>query len=131
MFQDDQIELHCDKLERGGERPALAREPRRPPVIRKVAEYTVREGTLDRVQAAITLFVASVHSAEPETVYEAYRRGEGRSFVHFMVFRNAEAEETHRQASYTAAFVEALYPYCIDPPRFTDLHAVGRRADQG
>ena len=94
-------------------------------MIRKVAEYTVREGAVEAVEAAIGRFVAAVRAAEPRTTYEAYRRADGRSFLHFMGFESVEAEEAHRQAPYTAAFVDALYPRCIEPPRFTELHAVG------
>lgn len=93
-------------------------------MIRKIAEYTVHDGALEAVQEAIGRFVAAVHEAEPATVYEAYRLEEEHSFLHFMAFENADAEEAHRRAPYTQTFVAALYPRCVEPPRFTELRKV-------
>lgn len=93
-------------------------------MIRKVAEYTVRGGELEEVLDAVTRFVAAVRAAEPGTEYHAYRRGQTLSFVHFMTFPDAAAEQGHQQAPYTSEFVAALYPCCVEEPRFTDLNAV-------
>jgi quinol monooxygenase YgiN len=94
-------------------------------VIRRVAEYTIREGELEPVLDAIVRFVAAVRAAEPGTRYEAYRRADTLSFLHTMAFPDADAEDAHRRAAYTTAFVQALYPRCVEPPRFTELRAVG------
>lgn len=93
-------------------------------MIRKVAEYTVREGELDAVLGAVARFVATVRSAERDTEYSAYRRGDSLSFLHFIAFPDAEAEKAHQEAPYTSEFVAALYPRCVDPPRFTELSTV-------
>ena len=90
-------------------------------MIRRVAEYTVREGELDAVMDAVARFVAAVRAAEPRTGYEAYRRGETRSFLHLMAFPDDAAEQAHREAAYTGAFVAVLYPRCVEEPRFTEL----------
>lgn len=93
-------------------------------MIRKVAEYTVREGELDAVLDAVARFVAAVRSAEPGTEYSAYRRGDSLSLLHFMSFPDAEAEKAHQKAPYTSELVAVLYPRCVEPPRFTELRAV-------
>lgn len=94
-------------------------------MIRRVAEYTVREGELEVVLQAVRRFVAEVRAAEPRTRYEAYRRGETRSFLHFMAFPDAAAEQAHREAGYTAEFVEVLYSRCEEEPRFSEVVQVG------
>jgi quinol monooxygenase YgiN len=93
-------------------------------MITKIAEYTVKEDTLDDVVLAIKAFTAAVHEHEPQTFYEAYRRGQTPEFVHVMKFPNHELEEVHIRAPYTAAFVAALYPNCEKEPVFTTLTAV-------
>ncbi len=94
-------------------------------MIRKMAEYTVREGELEAVEHAVREFVRVVCQREPETVYHAYRRQGERRFVHFMAFADTAAEARHAQAPYTQRFVAALYPRCEAPPVFTDLQIIG------
>lgn len=93
-------------------------------MIRRIAEYTVRDGELDAVENAIARFVDAVRTHEPATTYHAYRRTGSNAFIHFMAFPNDDAQRTHRQADYTAEFVAALYPRCLEEPVFTDLRAV-------
>lgn len=93
-------------------------------MIHRIAEYRILAGEGAPVTEAVAEFVAAVRAHEPETRYEAYRRGEGLDFIHFMTFPDADAEERHRRASYTARFVEILYPRCEAPPDFTRLFPV-------
>jgi quinol monooxygenase YgiN len=93
-------------------------------MIRRIAEYTIREGELDTITAAIRRFVDAVRAYEPETRYDAYRRADTSTFIHFMAFPTEGLMRRHQQAAYTATFVEVLYPRCSEPPRFTDLEAV-------
>lgn len=93
-------------------------------MIRRVAEYTIREGELEVVEEAVRRFVAAVRSQEPATTYEAYRLGDGLSFLHFMAFPDEEAERAHQRAQYTTDFVDVLYPHCLEAPRFTELAPV-------
>jgi quinol monooxygenase YgiN len=94
-------------------------------VIRKMAEYTVRDGELETVELAIREFVQAVCQYEPKTVYHAYRRQGEPRFVHFMAFPDAAAETRHAHAAYTQHFVELLYPRCEARPVFTDLEIIG------
>ena len=94
-------------------------------MIRKIAEYTVREGELETVEGAIREFVQAVARYEPETVYHAYQRQGQRQFIHLMCFADATAETRHSNASYTQRFVNVLYPRCEAQPVFTDLTMIG------
>ncbi|MBI4520121.1 MAG: hypothetical protein HY701_04750 [Gemmatimonadetes bacterium] len=90
-------------------------------MICKTAEYKVRAGELGPVTAAIAEFLDAIQRHEPATLYEAFQRPDGVSFVHFMVFPDQASEQRHRGAPYTQRFVEALYPRCGSPPVFTDV----------
>ena len=65
---------------------------------------------MEVVLTAVAEFVAAIRDHEPETTYEAYRRGDTLSFVHFMAFPDAQAEHQHQTAPYTQRFVELLDP---------------------
>ncbi len=93
-------------------------------MIRKVAEYTVRDGEVETVLAAIREFVQAVAQSEPSTVYEAYQRQGQPAFIHVMTFVDAAAEERHQAAPYTRRFVEILHPRCTAQPAFTELTAI-------
>jgi quinol monooxygenase YgiN len=94
-------------------------------MIRLMAEYRIKEGTLDVVQTAVKKFVAAIHEAEPETEYTPYRVGDSDRFIHVMAFVDDAAQERHQQADYTSQFVEVLYPNCSELPTFTTLEVIG------
>lgn len=94
-------------------------------MIRKIANYPVREDEIEIVIEAVKEFVAAINENEPGTVYTAYRLGNGASFIHFMAFPGEGEEERHRTAEYTKKFTEILYPLCVAPPEFTDLDLLG------
>lgn len=93
-------------------------------MIRLIAQYRIKEGTLDQVQAAIREFVSAVAQEEPETEYQAYRLAGSRDFLHLMAFTDEEVQEQHQGAEYTLAFVEALYPNCEEEPKFTPVELI-------
>lgn len=100
-------------------------------MIRRIAEYLIRPGEEGPVIEAIGAFVAAVRANEPDTTYEACIRDDGLSFIHFMAFPDAAAEERHRRAPYTEEFVAALYPRCEAPPVFSELSVVEPAGDAG
>ncbi|MEX0685787.1 MAG: antibiotic biosynthesis monooxygenase [Balneolales bacterium] len=93
-------------------------------MIRLIAQYRIKEGSLDKVQAAIQKFVTSVEREEPETRYEAYQLTDSNEFLHIMAFPNESAQEKHQNALYTIEFVEILYPNCIEEPKFTPVSII-------
>lgn len=90
-------------------------------MIPKIAEYEVKQDKIDEAEQAIEEFVAAISREEPGTIYTAYQKADGRSFIHFMAFPDQAAEHKHQRAPYTLRFVEALYPNCEEEPSFTDL----------
>jgi quinol monooxygenase YgiN len=93
-------------------------------MLRIMAEYRIKAGTLEVVQSAIKEFVAAVHESDPETEYISYQVGDSDRFIHIMVFIDQDARDHHQQADYTARFVEVLYPNCSQLPEFTPLEIV-------
>jgi quinol monooxygenase YgiN len=93
-------------------------------MIRQMAEYRIKEGTLDTVQTAVKKFVAAVHHAEPETEYTPYRVGDSNQFIHVMAFVDEAAQKRHQKAEYTLQFVKVLYPNCEEMPTFTPLTVI-------
>ena len=93
-------------------------------MIRLMAEYRIKEGTLKVVQSAIREFVTSIHAAEPETEYIPYRVGDSDRFIHIMAFTDEDAQQHHQNADYTTKFVEILYPNCSQLPEFTPVDIV-------
>ena len=94
-------------------------------INRKIAEYKVKPDKVAEAERAIKAFVTAIAVEEPDTLYVAYRKVDGVSFIHFMAFPDQGAEKVHQQAPYTMQFVEVLYPNCEVQPRFTDLTLVG------
>lgn len=94
-------------------------------MISKIAQYQIREEAKPEVVAAIRRFVAAVRDAEPATEYRAFEMPDGVRFIHLMRFPDTAAESVHREATYTAQFVEVLYPRCIEAPAFTDVTEIG------
>lgn len=90
-------------------------------MVTRIAQFRIAPDARADVEAAIRAFVAAIRRMEPDTDYRAYGLPDGVSYIHFMSFSSDAAEAAHRAAPYTAAFVDALYPRCEEPPRFTSL----------
>lgn len=90
-------------------------------MVIKIAEYTIKRGEVNIVLESISKFVGAIRKNEPETFYEAYRRGDSLEFVHLMKFKDDVAEKRHQKADCTSEFVSVLYPRCEIEPHFTDL----------
>jgi quinol monooxygenase YgiN len=93
-------------------------------MINKIAEFKVKAEKLEECRKAIAEFVEATKS-EPGTLrYEAFVKEDGVSFVHFMQFKDEEAEKFHQKTPHVQKFVEVLYPNCEIEPRFTELKEV-------
>lgn len=91
-------------------------------MIAKIAEFKVKVDKLEECKKAIAEFVAAVKANEPGTIlYESYQKTDSVSFIHTMYFKDAEAEEMHKNSPYVKKFVDILYPNCEIKPTFTDL----------
>lgn len=93
-------------------------------MIRLIAQYRIKEGELDNVLDAVKKFISAVKREEPETKYEAYNLANSHEFLHIMAFPNESAQQKHQKAPYTLEFVEALYPNCLEEPKFTPVSMI-------
>jgi len=90
-------------------------------MIVKLVRYRIHRTDAPVVEAAVRDFVSAVAEHERQTTYSAYRATNGVSYVHLMTFPDEGAEQRHRGAAYTKAFVDRLYPLCDAGPTFSDL----------
>lgn len=90
-------------------------------MVRLIAEYRIKENSLDEVREAIRQFVSAVKQEESNTEYNAYQLGDTYEFIHLMTFPDETAQKEHQNASYTEVFAETLYPHCVEEPKFTTL----------
>lgn len=93
-------------------------------MIRLLAEYRIKKGTLEAVEDTVKDFLSAVRESEPETVYEAFQVGDSDRFIHLMTFIDEAAQERHQEAKYTSDFVGLLYPNCAVMPAFTPLKVI-------
>ena len=95
--------------------------------IHTIAEYQVRPSGVESVQRAIEEFVSYVRVEEPGTwMYTAWQRQQDPTrFVHFFIFENADAHETHSRSAAVKRFEAAYRPELIsDSVAFTDYNLV-------
>ncbi len=94
-------------------------------MIYKTARYRVKKEELEFVKKAISEFVDEVKKNEPDTLsYDAYMEDDDLSFLHFMSFKDREAEEYHRATPHVKEFVKKLYPTCDIEPYFTEIKLI-------
>jgi len=89
-----------------------------------LVRYRVKKDKVDEAEKAVHAFIHAVQSEGETSSYEAFREPDGVTFLHFMSFRDDEAERQHREASHTKAFTQALYPLCDEEPVFTELSLI-------
>jgi quinol monooxygenase YgiN len=80
--------------------------------IYTIAEYRVRKSGIDKVKRAIQEFVPYVKANEPGTrMYLAWQQEEDPTrFVHFFIFENEAAHETHARSDAVRKFEAAHGP---------------------
>jgi quinol monooxygenase YgiN len=94
--------------------------------IYKTARFQVKSQSIEKCKAAIREFVTYVQNNEPGTLlYTAQQEVEDPTqFMHFFIFTDAEAEETHRTSDAVKHFTGILYPETVDGVVFTDYTLV-------
>ena len=95
-------------------------------MICKTVQYKVKAGEVDKAKAAIAEFIRHIKKGEPDTLYYySYQHSsDHHKFMHVMAFKDAAAEEKHKNSSYCKAFVDIIYPLSVEGPDFTDLEPV-------
>ena len=94
--------------------------------IFKTAQYQVRPESVDKCTEANREFIAYVKTNEPGTLrYTCLQRvDDPTSFMNFMIFQDAGAEEQHRKSEGVRRFTEILYPETVAGVAFTDYATV-------
>lgn len=90
-----------------------------------MVRYRVKKDKVELIRKAVTEFVEKVkmYEAGGTVAYDAFQEDEV-SFVHFMTFKNDQAQKAHEIADHTNKFVDILYPNCEKEPVFTELKIV-------
>lgn len=100
-------------------------------MIQRIVTYRVREDAIDDALTAIEEFVAGIRAVEARTIsYHAYQYPHDPArFFHTMTFEDEEGRSIHVDTPHVRAFIERLYPLCVDPPAFEDIKIVASATD--
>ena len=90
--------------------------------IYKTAHFQIQPAHLNTAKQAIEEFITYIQANEPDTIiYTSVQlKSDETTFMHFMGFVDAAAEEKHRTSSGVQRFVEVLYPVTVDGVTFVD-----------
>lgn len=101
--------------------------------IYQTARFKVRSGALEQCERAIREFVAYVKEHEPGTLLytSVQEREDPTSFLHYFLFQDEVARDTHRNSAAVKRFTDVLYPLTLAPVEFIEytLVASTREAD--
>ena len=92
--------------------------------VSKSVTFTIKPDAVEAVESAIATFLAAIGRKElgRTLLSKSYRQKDNPlAYLHVMTFRDEMAEEAHKEAPHTKAFVEVLYPLCTEAPDFKDL----------
>ena len=95
--------------------------------IYTIAQYQIRPSGVDKVRRAIEEFVRYVQANEPATrMYTAWQQQDDPTrFVHFFIFDDKAAHETHSKSDAVKRFEAAYRPELAGGDvDFTDYHLV-------
>ena len=90
--------------------------------IYMTAHFEVKKEALEICKQTIQEFVDYVRANEPDTIlYTSLQEKENPTrFLHYFVFRDAKARETHSNSDAVNRFTSVLYPNLVAPVEFTE-----------
>lgn len=92
-------------------------------MLHRLISFEVKDEYLENAETLIKSFLTKLKKEEPDTLL--YRSLQDKKvltkFVHYIIFRNQDAQESHRNSLHVKRFVEELYPLCKTIPVFNDL----------
>jgi len=90
--------------------------------IHQTARFQVREKELAECTAAIEEFVAYVRANEPGTLLytSLQEKDDPTQFIHYFIFENEAARDTHASSQAVQRFTDILYPRLVTPVEFTE-----------
>ena len=76
--------------------------------------FKVNDDKVDEAKKIISKLISSVRENEPGVLlYKSLQSKEDKTtFVHFIIFKDSEAQMQHRQAMYVVEFIKDLYAIC-------------------
>jgi quinol monooxygenase YgiN len=91
----------------------------------KLARFEVRPEARDAAERAMHEFASYVRAELADSMWTTYRdKQHPTRYVSYIRADTPAADERHRTAPGTQAFVAALYPLLVAPPEFTDFELV-------
>lgn len=90
--------------------------------IYQTARFQVQEEHLPECTAAIEEFVAYVRANEPRTLLytSLQQKDDPTHFIHYFVFEDEAAKDTHANSDAVKRFTDILYPRLVAPVEFTE-----------
>ena len=102
-------------------------------MIQVQVTYRIRSSRMDEARREISEFVESLR-ARPAR-FESYRifrhAHDASNFVHWMQFKDHEAQLEHVQSPHVKRFVENMLALCESGPDYSDLHSVAAIGNGG
>ncbi len=98
--------------------------------IYMTARFKVRSDERAKCEQAIREFITYVGQHEPRTrLYVSVQElDDATRFLHFFIFEDEAARQTHSNSAAVQRFTDALYPACVEPVEFTDYTLVATTA---
>ena len=80
--------------------------------------FKVNDDKVDEAKKIINELISNVRENEPGALlYESLQtKDDPTTFVHFIIFKDSEAQMEHRKAGYVMKFVKDLYAICPADP---------------
>ena len=91
--------------------------------------YRIRKDHAEQAEREIAAFVTTLQNNRPRfATYNILRHAnDATSLVHFISFRDHEAQLEHTQSPHVRRFIERMLPLCEVGPIYTDLKEVATR----
>jgi quinol monooxygenase YgiN len=88
--------------------------------------YKIRKGRADQAEREISVFADAIQKSQPRFQTYQILRGanDTSSLVHFMSFKDSEAQLEHVQSPHVKRFVENMLALCEMGPIYTELNKV-------
>ena len=91
----------------------------------KIARFEVRADAKDAAERAMFEFATYVRNELPDSAWTTYRDASAPlKYMSLIIANDAAADERHRMAPGTQAFVDALYPLLVGTVELTDYQLV-------
>jgi len=98
--------------------------------IYKTITYDVKPEAIEEVEASMVEYVEAWNGSVGGNLWwTAKRQDKPGSYITVLAVTDEETDNSIVTSDWTAKFLGALYPNCIEPPTFTDLTMVATSHD--